>query len=113
MRVLLLSACDAHSHRRWREGLVAAFPEWEWTVLTLPPHCFSWRIRGNSLSWAFGERTLLEQPCDLLVTTRMTDLSNPCAGWSPPWRGCRPWFAATRTSLPIRRAGSSRGGSSP
>ena len=25
MRVLLLSAYDANSHRRWREGLVAAF----------------------------------------------------------------------------------------
>jgi glycosyltransferase involved in cell wall biosynthesis len=75
MRVLLLSAYDAHSHRRWREGLVAAFPEWEWMILTLPPRNFAWRIRGNSLSWAFGERQLLEQPCDLLVATSMTDLS--------------------------------------
>ncbi len=75
MRVLLLSAYDAHSHRRWREGLVAAFPEWEWTVLTLPPRNFAWRIRGNSLSWAFGERALLERPCDLLLATSMTDLS--------------------------------------
>ncbi len=75
MRVLLLSAYDAHSHRRWREGLVAAFPEWDWTVLTLPPRNFAWRIRGNSLSWAFGERALLERPFDLLVATSMTDLS--------------------------------------
>ncbi len=75
MRVLLLSAYDAHSHRRWREGLVAAFPEWDWTLLTLPPRNFAWRIRGNSLSWAFGERALLERHYDLLVTTSMTDLS--------------------------------------
>jgi glycosyltransferase involved in cell wall biosynthesis len=75
MRVLLLSAYDAHSHRRWREGLVAAFPEWDWTVLTLPPRNFAWRIRGNSLSWAFGKRTLLLQPYDLLIATSMTDLS--------------------------------------
>jgi glycosyltransferase involved in cell wall biosynthesis len=75
MRVLLLSAYDAHSHRRWREGLVAAFPEWEWTLLTLPPRNFAWRIRGNSLSWACGERALLEQCYDLLVTTSMTDLA--------------------------------------
>jgi glycosyltransferase involved in cell wall biosynthesis len=75
MRVLLLSAYDAHSHRRWREGLVAAFPELEWTVLALPPRNFAWRIRGNSLSWAFGERVLLQQPFDLLVATSMTDLS--------------------------------------
>jgi glycosyltransferase involved in cell wall biosynthesis len=75
MRVLLLSAYDAHSHRRWREGFMAAFPEWAWTLLTLPPRNFAWRIRGNSLSWAFGERELLERRYDLLVTTSMTDLS--------------------------------------
>jgi glycosyltransferase involved in cell wall biosynthesis len=75
MQVLLLSAYDAHSHRRWREGFVAAFPAWEWTLLTLPPRNFAWRIRGNSLSWAFGERALLERRYDLLVTTSMTDLS--------------------------------------
>ena len=75
MRVLLLSAYDAHSHRRWRRGLVAAFPEHDWTVLTLPPRNFSWRIRGNSLSWALAERAVLEQPCDLLIATSMTDLS--------------------------------------
>jgi glycosyltransferase involved in cell wall biosynthesis len=75
MRVLLLSAYDAHSHRRWREGLVAAFPEWQWTVLTLPPRNFAWRIRGNSLSWAFAERERLAQHYDLLVATSMTDLS--------------------------------------
>lgn len=76
MRVLLLSAYDAHSHRRWRRGLVAAFPAHDWTVLTLPPRNFSWRIRGNSLSWAFAGRAVLEQPYDLLVTTSMTDLSS-------------------------------------
>ncbi|GAB2517807.1 tRNA-queuosine alpha-mannosyltransferase domain-containing protein [Microbulbifer agarilyticus] len=76
MRVLLLSAYDAESHKRWRKGLAAAFPDWHWTVLTLPPRYFSWRIRGNSLSWAMGpERATLEQPYDLLIVTSMTDLS--------------------------------------
>jgi glycosyltransferase involved in cell wall biosynthesis len=75
MRILLLSAYDAHSHRRWRQGLVAAFPEWQWTVLTLPPRFFSWRVRGNSLSWAYSERTVLEQPYDVVIATSMTDLS--------------------------------------
>ena len=75
MRILLLSAYDAHSHRRWRQGLVAAFPEWRWTVLTLPPRFFSWRVRGNSLSWAYSERKTLEQSFDVLVATSMTDLS--------------------------------------
>ena len=75
MRILLLSAYDAHSHRRWRQGLVDAFPGWQWTVLTLPPRNFLWRIRGNSLSWAFSEREVLEQPYDLVIATSMTDLS--------------------------------------
>ncbi|MDH3559843.1 MAG: DUF3524 domain-containing protein [Gammaproteobacteria bacterium] len=75
MRILLLSAYDAHSHRRWREGLVAAFPAWDWSVLTLPPRHFSWRIRGNSLSWAFTERARLERPYDLLIATSMADLA--------------------------------------
>jgi glycosyltransferase involved in cell wall biosynthesis len=75
MRILLLSAYDAHSHRRWRQGLVAAFPKHDWTVLALPPRNFSWRIRGNSLSWALAERAVLEQPWELLIATSMTDLS--------------------------------------
>ncbi len=75
MRILLLSAYDAHSHRRWREGLVKAFPDWDWTVLTLPPRHFNWRIRGNSLSWAFTERARLERPYDLLIATSMVDLA--------------------------------------
>ena len=75
MRILLLSAYDAGSHRRWREGLVASFPEYDWTVLTLPARYFSWRVRGNSLSWAFNERECLEAGYDLIVATSMVDLS--------------------------------------
>ena len=75
MRILLLSAYDTLSHRRWREGLTSALPEHQWTVLTLPPRWFAWRIRGNALSWAFGERALLERGYDRIVATSMTDLS--------------------------------------
>ncbi|WDE06776.1 DUF3524 domain-containing protein [Thalassomonas viridans] len=75
MRILLLSAYDAVSHQHWRKGLVSRFPEYDWTVLTLPGRFFSWRIRGNSLSWAFSERECLEQSYDLLIATSMTDLS--------------------------------------
>lgn len=76
MKVLLLSAYDAASHKRWREALVAHLSDWEFTSLILPPRYFSWRVRGNSLSWAFGpQRELLEQPWDLLLATSMVDLS--------------------------------------
>ena len=76
MKVLLLSAYDADSHKRWRRGLVSALSDWQWTVLSLPPRYFSWRIRGNSLSWGRGEaRDTLKQEWDLIVVTSMTDLS--------------------------------------
>ncbi|MCL6417300.1 DUF3524 domain-containing protein [Aestuariirhabdus sp. Z084] len=75
MRVLLLSAYDAMSHRYWREGLISQFPSWQWTQLVLPARHFNWRIRGNSLSWGVGHRTLLEADYDLLIATSMTDLS--------------------------------------
>ncbi|WP_415900851.1 DUF3524 domain-containing protein [Neptuniibacter sp. QD48_11] len=75
MRILLLSAYDADSHVYWRKGLVEHLNEHEWTVLSLPGRYFSWRMRGNSLSWAFNEREVLSQPYDLVVATSMTDLS--------------------------------------
>lgn len=75
MKILLLSAYDAASHQRWRQELAAQFPEHEWTQLYLPPRFFSWRIRGNSLTWAFSERELLSQPYDVLIATSMVDLS--------------------------------------
>ncbi len=75
MRILLLSAYDAVSHRYWRQGLAAAFPEHDWTTLSLPPRYFAWRIRGNSLSWAFNEGATLRQPYDLLIATSMVDLT--------------------------------------
>lgn len=54
---------------------MSAFSEIDWTVLTLPPRYFNWRIRGNSLSWAFTERKTLERGYDLVVATSMVDLS--------------------------------------
>ena len=75
MRILLLSAYDAQSHRYWREGLEQFLPEYDWTVLSLPPRYFNWRIRGNSLTWAYSHRATLEQNFDLLIATSMVDLS--------------------------------------
>ncbi len=75
MKILLLSAYDTASHRYWHQGLVESFPEYQWTVLTLPGRYFAWRMRGNSLSWAFEERRQLEADFDLLIATSMTDLS--------------------------------------
>jgi len=76
LKILLLSAYDADSHQYWRKGLVANFPQHQWQVLTLAARYFSWRVRGNSLSWAFGEQAaILKQDYDLIIATSMTDLS--------------------------------------
>ncbi len=75
MRILLLSAYDAASHQRWHQGLLAALPAHQWQVLTLSPRFFNWRIRGNSLYWAFAERQILDQGFDLILATSMVDLA--------------------------------------
>ena len=75
MRVLLLSAYAAGSHVHWRDSLRAMFPDWEWQILELPPRHFSWRVRGNPLSWAISERATLEAGYDLLIATSMVDLA--------------------------------------
>ncbi len=74
MRILLLSAYDAPSHRYWRQGLERYCVEDRFTQLALPPRFFSWRIRGNSLSWGLGARETLLQDYDLLVATSQVDL---------------------------------------
>ncbi|QFU76503.1 DUF3524 domain-containing protein [Halioglobus maricola] len=75
MRVLLLSAYAAQSHRYWQRGLKQMFTDWAWTELELPPRYFSWRMRGNPLTWSQTERATLEQGYDLLVATSMVDLA--------------------------------------
>lgn len=89
-KILLLSAYDTPSHVYWREGLVQHFPEYKWQTLVLPPRYFSWRIRGNSLSWAFGrDREILRHNYDLIIATSMVDLS--------ALRGFLPQLASTPT----------------
>ncbi|MBW4936082.1 tRNA-queuosine alpha-mannosyltransferase domain-containing protein [Marinobacter sp. F4206] len=73
-RILLLSAYDAGSHRRWREQLVASQSAFEWQTLALPPRYFRWRIRGNALTWL--NEPLLQQRWDLLLATSMVDLAS-------------------------------------
>ncbi|MDT8377098.1 MAG: DUF3524 domain-containing protein [Mariprofundaceae bacterium] len=90
-KILLLSAYDAVSHQQWRKGLVAALPEYDWTVLTLPPRHFSWRIRGNSLTWGLSGDDAFRQGFDLIIATSMTDLS--------ALKGMRPSLAAVPTLL--------------
>jgi glycosyltransferase involved in cell wall biosynthesis len=75
-RILLLSAYDAGSHQQWRQILCDMFPHYHWTCLSLPARHFSWRVRGNSLSWAFNHRRELTDNYDLVIATSLTDLAS-------------------------------------
>ena len=75
-KILLLSGYDAASHRYWRQTLAEQLSHYDWTQLALPDRHFYWRVRGNSLSFAFEHKELLNQDYDLLIVTSMVDLSS-------------------------------------
>jgi glycosyltransferase involved in cell wall biosynthesis len=75
VRILLISAYEASSHKAWANTLMKSLSEHRWSYLSLPARHFAWRIRGNAMSFAFDPRfkSTLEQPYDLVVATSMTD----------------------------------------
>lgn len=75
MKILLLSAYDAQSHRYWRNNLSSLIDDVNWKVLTLPARHFNWRIRGNALSWGAAPSDIFDQKFDLCVATSMVDLA--------------------------------------
>lgn len=72
---LLLSGYDAGSHSYWRKGLERHLPDIEWTVITLPARYFSWRIRGNPISFLSQFSAELSAEYDVIVATSMVDLA--------------------------------------
>ncbi len=75
MRVLLLSAYTAVSHRHWAQGLMERIRDVEWTLLELPPRHFRWRIRGNPLTWCLKEHETLSSRYDVVLATSTVDLA--------------------------------------
>lgn len=73
-RILLLSAYDADSHQRWHRGLAKVLAA-DITTLTLPARFFSWRVRGNPLTWWLSERETLAAGWDVLIATSMVDVA--------------------------------------
>ena len=51
------------------------FPQWSWTLCSLPARYFSWRVRSNALTWALGHREVMAANYDLVFTTSMADLA--------------------------------------
>ena len=75
MRILLISAYEANSHKVWANTLMNGLSQHEWSYLSLPARHFAWRIRGNAMSFAFDPKfkSILEKPFDLVIATSMTD----------------------------------------
>ncbi|MGJ8647708.1 MAG: tRNA-queuosine alpha-mannosyltransferase domain-containing protein [Marinomonas colpomeniae] len=75
MRILLISAYEASSHKAWAHTLMKGLSEHRWEYLSLPARHFAWRIRGNAMSFAFDPKfkPILEKPYDLVIATSMTD----------------------------------------
>jgi len=88
MNAWLLSAYRAESHARWADWLVSTFNEFKWQRLELPGRHFSWRIRGNPLSWLDA---LPAGTPNLIVATSMVDLAT--------LKGLHPRLAGVRTIL--------------
>lgn len=75
LKGLILSAYDAGSHKYWRNGLEAGLHEIDWTALSLPARFFSWRIRGNPISFISRYAEELAQKYDFMLVTSMVDLA--------------------------------------
>jgi len=75
LKALLLSAYDAGSHKHWRQGIELGLSEIDWTVLTLPARYFSWRIRGNPISFIERYHDELHQEYDFIFATSIVDLA--------------------------------------
>ncbi|HSG90766.1 MAG TPA: DUF3524 domain-containing protein [Pseudomonadales bacterium] len=88
MKILLLSAYDAGSHRRFRAGLEAAFPDLSFTVVALPPRHYAWRAAGNALTFA---ARIPAVAYDRILACGPVDLAS--------LRGLRPDLARVRTLL--------------
>ncbi|NLQ16175.1 DUF3524 domain-containing protein [Marinomonas sp. M1K-6] len=76
MRILLISAYEASSHKAWANTLMDGLGQHEWEYLSLPARHFAWRIRGNAMSLAFDPqfKPILDKSYDLVLATSMTDV---------------------------------------
>lgn len=93
MRILLLSAYDTLSHKKWHWQLTDGLTQFDWTVLTLAPRYFNYRIRTNALTWNYAEKEAVTKKYDLIIATSLTDIAtlkalNPTITNTPTWLYC-------------------------
>lgn len=73
--ILLLSGYHALSQAHWCKAIQQFSGEHNWVELALPARYFSWRMRGNPLSFAAINAAALEQHYDLIIATSSVDLA--------------------------------------
>jgi len=93
MKVLLLSSYHAASHAYWCDGLMAAFPDVDWTLKSQPARHFSWRIRAAGWLWALSDDPDLKREYDLIIATSLVDVGTlkarcPALRDVPVWVYC-------------------------
>ena len=77
-KILILSAYNTPSHKSWCNGLIDNLTEYDWEYIFLPPRYFSWRIRGNPLSFMDKFSGQLKHNYDIVIATSMVDLATIC-----------------------------------
>lgn len=107
LKILLLSAYDASSHRYWHQLLTQRLTDFDWTVLSLPDRHFYWRMRSNALTYALLHREALLADYDLILATSMVDLCGlrgllPSLGRIPTVL----YFHENQFAYPVRKASS-------
>ncbi len=89
-RILLISPYHVLSHSLCAQGLMGNLRGYEWIFVSLPPHSFSWRVRGNALSFVRHPALVDGKPeFDLLIATSMLDLSSTITAFVEPPLGAR------------------------
>lgn len=103
--ILLLSGYHALSQEQWANTLQAYGHEHRWMLLALPGRYFSWRIRGNPLSFAALNLSALQDHCDLIIATSSVDLATLQSIY-PSLRSCTSvlYFHENQFAYPAGRA---------
>lgn len=103
--ILLLSGYHALSQEQWANTLQAYGHEHRWMLLALPGRYFSWRMRGNPLSFAALNQVALQDTYDLIIATSSVDLATVQSIY-PSLRSCKSvlYFHENQFAYPAGRA---------
>lgn len=106
MRILAIEPCWGGSHQAFIEGWRARSRH-DWTLLTLPPHQWKWRMRHSALTCARLAAAALKESggWDVLLASEMLDLAQFC-GLAPAAVAALPrvaFYHENRLLYPARR----------